>query len=42
MLFRSVDFEEALREIHLELDGLNVEAAELAEVIGRNFEELLG
>jgi type I restriction enzyme M protein len=36
------DFEEALREIHLELDGLNVEAAELAEVIGRNFEELLG
>ena len=36
------DFEEALREIHLELDGLNTEAAELAEVIGRNFEELLG
>lgn len=36
------DFEEALREIHLELDGLNAEAAELAEVIAQNFEELLG
>jgi type I restriction enzyme M protein len=36
------DFEEALREIHLELDGLNTEAAELAEVIAKNFEELLG
>ena len=36
------NFEEALREIHLELDGLNVEAAELAEVIAKNFEELLG
>ncbi len=36
------DFEDALREIHLELDGLNVEAAELAEVIAKNFEELLG
>lgn len=36
------DFEEALREIHLELDGLNSEAAELAEVIAKNFEELLG
>jgi type I restriction enzyme M protein len=36
------DFEEALRDIHLELDGLNTEAAELAEVIGKNFEELLG
>ena len=36
------DFEEALREIHLELDGLNVEAAELAEVIAKNLEELLG
>lgn len=35
------DFEEALREIHLELDGLNTEAAELAEVIAKNFEELL-
>lgn len=36
------DFEEALREIHLELDGLNTEASELAEVIAKNFEELLG
>jgi type I restriction enzyme M protein len=36
------DFEEALREIHLELDRLNAEAAELAEVIAENFEELLG
>lgn len=36
------DFEEALREIHLELDGLNTEAAELAEVIAKNFEEVLG
>ncbi len=36
------DFEEALREIHLELDGLNTEAAELADVIAKNFEELLG
>lgn len=35
------DFEEALREIHLELDSLNTEAAELAEVIAKNFEELL-
>lgn len=35
------DFEEALREIHLELDGLNTEATELAEVIAKNFEELL-
>ncbi|MDM7852101.1 class I SAM-dependent DNA methyltransferase [Pseudochrobactrum kiredjianiae] len=35
------DFEETLREIHLELDGLNSEAAELAEVIAKNFEELL-
>ncbi|MBC7737425.1 MAG: SAM-dependent DNA methyltransferase [Candidatus Saccharibacteria bacterium] len=36
------DFEEALREIHLELDGLDTEAAELAEMIGKNFEGLLG
>ncbi|QLF69462.1 N-6 DNA methylase [Peteryoungia desertarenae] len=35
------DFEDVLREIHLELDGLNTEAAELAEVIAKNFEELL-
>ena len=34
------DFEEAIREIHVELEGLNEEAAELAARIARNFEEL--
>lgn len=34
------DFEEALRAIHIDLKGLNEEALELAERIGRNFEEL--
>lgn len=34
------DFEEKLRDIHIELQGLNAEAAELAEKITRNFEEL--
>ena len=34
------DFEEALRDIHIELQGLNNEATELAEKIARNFEEL--
>ena len=34
------DFEEALRDIHIELQGLNSEAVELAEKIARNFEEL--
>lgn len=34
------DFEEALREIHVELEDLNAEAAMLAAVIKRNFEEL--
>ncbi|QGS59039.1 N-6 DNA methylase [Shewanella algae] len=34
------DFEEALRDIHIELQGLNAEAAELAEKIAHNFEEL--
>jgi type I restriction enzyme M protein len=34
------DFEEALREIHVELEGLNAEAVELAARIKRNFEEL--
>jgi len=33
------DFEEALREIHVELEDLNAEAARLAAVIKRNFEE---
>jgi len=36
------DFEEALREIHVELKDLNAEAADLAEKIARNFEELGG
>ncbi|TEB08512.1 putative type I restriction enzymeP M protein [Pelotomaculum schinkii] len=34
------DFEEALREIHMELEGLNTEAVELASKIARNFKEL--
>ena len=34
------DFEEALRALHIELNGLNDEAAELAAQIARNFEEL--
>ena len=34
------DFEEALRDFHIELKGLNSEAIELADKIGRNFEEL--
>lgn len=34
------DFEEALREIHIELNDLNTEAAQLATTIRKNFEEL--
>lgn len=34
------DFEATLRDIHVELQGLNAEAAELADKIARNFEEL--
>ena len=34
------DFEETLRSIHIDLKGLNEEAAELARRIGRNFEAL--
>ena len=34
------DFEETLREIHVELEDLNAKAASLAETIQRNFEEL--
>ena len=34
------DFEDALRSIHFDLQGLNDEAAELAARIARNFEEL--
>jgi type I restriction enzyme M protein len=34
------DFEEALREIHVELEDLNAEAVQLAGTIRKNFEEL--
>lgn len=34
------DFEEVLRDIHVELEDLNAEAVQLAETIKRNFEEL--
>jgi len=34
------DFEEALHDIHVELDGLNAEAVQLAATIKKNFEEL--
>ena len=34
------DFEQTIREIHVELQGLNEEAAKLAAKIARNFEEL--
>jgi type I restriction enzyme M protein len=34
------DFEEALRAIHIDLQGLNEEAVELAARIAKNFEEL--
>ena len=34
------DFEEALRSIHIDLQGLNAESTELAVRIARNFEEL--
>ena len=34
------DFEETLRSIHIDLKGLNEEAADLAARIARNFEEL--
>ena len=34
------DFEEALREIHVELEELNAEAVRLAAMIKKNFEEL--
>lgn len=36
------DFEERMREIHIELQGLNEEAAELAETIEASLEELVG
>ncbi|MFZ5761191.1 MAG: N-6 DNA methylase [Thermodesulfobacteriota bacterium] len=34
------DFEEALRDIHMELEDLNAEAVQLAATIKKNFEEL--
>ena len=34
------DFEQAVRDIHIELADLNQEAAELATTIQQNFEEL--
>ena len=34
------DFEEALRDIHVELGDLNSEAVKLAATIKKNFEEL--
>ena len=35
------DFEETLRDMHIEIAGLNSEAVELAEIIKKNFEELI-
>jgi type I restriction enzyme M protein len=35
------DFEETIKDIHAEIDVLNAEAAELAETIANNFEELV-
>ena len=35
------DFEETLRDIHIEIEGLNSEATELAATIKKNFEELI-
>ncbi len=34
------DFEEAIRDIHVELDDLNAEAVQLAATVKKNFEEL--
>jgi type I restriction enzyme M protein len=36
------DFEEAIRDIHIELEGLNQEATELAAAISKNLKELIG
>jgi type I restriction enzyme M protein len=36
------DFEETIRDIHIELEGLNEEAAGLAKIIAKNFMELIG
>ncbi len=37
---KDFDFEEALRDIHVELEDLNAEAATMAATIQKNFEEL--
>jgi len=34
------DFEEALKNVHIELEGLNSESTELAAIIAKNFLEL--
>jgi type I restriction enzyme M protein len=39
---KDFDFEEALRSIHIDLKGLNDEAAVLAVQIEQNFEEMIG
>lgn len=36
------DYEERLAEIHIELEGLNEEAAELAKLISENYKEMMG
>ena len=36
------DFEETMRDLHLELEGLNEEAVELAKTIAKHFKELIG
>ncbi len=36
------DFEETIRDIHVELEGLNEEAVELAATISKNLKELMG
>ena len=35
-----VDYEERLNEIHIELDGLNEEASQLAQIIKNNYQEI--
>ena len=36
-----IDYEERLNEIHIELEGLNEEANQLANSISENFKELV-
>lgn len=38
---KDFDFDETIKEIHLEIETLNAEAVELAETIAKNFEELI-